>query len=77
MALAAIGIAVTAIDPDGWAGAVIVALVAVTAVVLLAVRWRLRRRGGDDPLPAWLLAGGVVAVLGSPPVAVRRSCGAG
>ena len=23
-----------------------------------------RRRGGDDPLPAWLLAGGVVAVLG-------------
>ena len=64
MALAAIGIAVTAIDPDGWAGAVIVAVVAVAAVVLLAVRWRLRRRGGDDPLPAWLLAGGVVAVLG-------------
>ena len=64
MALAAIGIAVTAIDPDGWAGAVIVAVVAVAAIVLLAVRWRLRRRGGDDPLPAWLLAGGVVAVLG-------------
>ena len=64
MVLAAVGIAVTAIDPDGWTGPAIVALVALTAVVLLAVRWRMRRRSGDDPLPAWLLAGGVVAVLG-------------
>ena len=64
MVLAVVGIAVTAIDPDGWTGPAIVAVVAVTAVVLLAVRWRMRRRSGDDPLPAWLLAGGVVAVLG-------------
>ena len=38
-------------------------VIAVAAVVLLAVRWRQRRRLSDDPLPAWLLAGGVVAVL--------------
>ena len=77
----AVGIVVTAVDPDGWAGPAVVALVAVTAVVLLAVRWRLRRRGGDDPLPAWLLAGGVVAVLGVVPSTfedlVERAAGTG
>jgi signal transduction histidine kinase len=67
MGLSAIGIVVTAVDADGWAGPAIVALVGTAAVALLAVRWRLRRRHGDDPLPAWLLAGGVVAVLGVVP----------
>jgi two-component system NarL family sensor kinase len=67
MGVAAVGILVTAVEPDLWVGPAVVALMGLTAVTLLAVRWRLRRRHGDDPLPAWLLAGGVVAVLGVVP----------
>ena len=42
---------------------VAVDVIAVVGVVLLAVRWRQRRHVTDDPLPAWLTAGGVAAVL--------------
>ena len=42
---------------------VAVDVIAVVGVVLLAVRWRQRRHVTDDPLPAWLMAGGVAAVL--------------
>ena len=52
-----------AIDSGARAGRVIVDLVAVVAVALLALRWRDRRGLSDDPLPAWLLAGGVAATL--------------
>ncbi|HEX6786673.1 MAG TPA: histidine kinase, partial [Acidimicrobiales bacterium] len=46
---------------------VAVDVIAVVGVVLLAVRWRQRRHVSDDPLPAWLLAGGVAAVLAVAP----------
>ena len=42
---------------------VAVDVIALVGVVLLAVRWRQRRHVTDDPLPAWLMAGGVAAVL--------------
>ena len=42
---------------------VAVDVIAVVGVVLLAVRWRQRRHVTDDPLPAWLMAGGFAAVL--------------
>jgi two-component system NarL family sensor kinase len=51
------------IDLAGRFGRVGIDVIAVVAVVLLAVRWRQRHRLSDDPLPAWLLAGGIVAVL--------------
>jgi two-component system NarL family sensor kinase len=52
-----------AIDWAGDVATMTVDAIATGAVVLLALHWHERRRVSDDPLPAWLLAGGVAAWL--------------
>ncbi len=59
-----------AIAAAGDVGTVIVGLVATLAVGLLAAWWWSRRTASDDPLPGWLLAGGVVAWLAVVPPTV-------
>jgi signal transduction histidine kinase len=58
------------ISAAGDTGTVVVDLVATLAVVLLAWRWRQRRRVSDDPLPAWILGGAVAVWLAVVPPSI-------